>query len=277
MRDAAALLREKGNILPYKAVVVDEAQDMGAQAFTLIREMIPGGDQINDIFIVGDAHQRIYRHKVILSQCGINIKGRGKKLKINYRTTEENRQWAVNLLKGIPFDDLDDGSDDHSGYKSLIHGIAPRVEILISFQEEIDFIMDYLSAFEKKHGYLNDICLVARTKKLLKQYEGALTDRGIDYYYIQKNEAEDRRKQGVRLATMHRVKGLEFDRVIIASANDGIIPLENEFSKTEDAIILKENEIRERALLYVAATRAKKEVIVTGYGKPSRFLEKDKS
>ncbi|MEA1967615.1 MAG: UvrD-helicase domain-containing protein, partial [Thermodesulfobacteriota bacterium] len=99
MRDACALIRDKGDVLPYKAVIVDEAQDMSVQAFKLIRQMIPGGDQQNDLFIAGDAHQRIYRHKIVLGQCGINILGRGRRLKINYRTTEENRHWAETLLK----------------------------------------------------------------------------------------------------------------------------------------------------------------------------------
>lgn len=119
MRDACALLREKGDILPYRSIIVDEAQDMSAQAFSLIRQMLPGSDRKNDLFIVGDAHQRIYRHKVTLGRCGINIQGRGKRLRINYRTTEENRRWAVNLLEGINFDDLDGGVDDQKGYKSL--------------------------------------------------------------------------------------------------------------------------------------------------------------
>jgi superfamily I DNA/RNA helicase len=86
MRDACAIIKEKGDILPYRSVVVDEAQDMGAQAFMLIRQ-IAGEEKKNDIFIAGDAHQRIYRHKVVLGRCGIKIIGRGKKLRINYRTT----------------------------------------------------------------------------------------------------------------------------------------------------------------------------------------------
>lgn len=92
MRDARLLLEAKGNILPYRGIIVDEAQDMGAQAFRLLRQIIPGGDQPNDLFIVGDAHQRIYRHKVVLGQCGINIRGRSRKLRVNYRTTEETRR-----------------------------------------------------------------------------------------------------------------------------------------------------------------------------------------
>jgi len=272
MRDACALIRDKGNVLPYKAVIVDEAQDMSVQAFKLIRQLIPGGDQKNDLFIAGDAHQRIYRHKIILGQCGINIRGRGRRLKINYRTTEENRHWAETLLKDIKFDDLDGGLDDQKGYKSLIHGVVPTIENAASFQNEIEFIAQYLERIEKKYGSLNEICLVARTHDLLKQYEGALKFKGLDTYFIKRSEAENRRKQGIRLATMHRVKGLEFDRVIIAGVNKGIVPFENKWIKTSDKVIRLASETQERALLYVAATRAKKEVVVTSFGEPSKFI-----
>ena len=272
MSDACAIIREKGDVLPYKAVIVDEAQDMSTSAFRLIRQMIPGTENKNDLFIVGDAHQRIYRHKVILEKCGIHIRGRGKRLKINYRTTEENRRWAVGLLKGIRFDDLDGGMDDLKGYKSLIHGVMPKVEHMVSFQSEIDFILRYLDRVVQESGILNEVCLVARTHDLLKQYEGALRAKGKEVYFIKRGEAEDRRKQGLRMATMHRVKGLEFDRVIIAGVNDSIVPMEGNWAKTSDSAIQTEGETLERALLYVAATRAKKEVVVTTSGKPSRFL-----
>jgi len=79
LRDAQALLASKGNILNYRAVVVDEAQDMSAPAFELIRQIVPEGK--NDIFIVGDAHQRIYGHRVTLGRCGVKIIGRSRKLR----------------------------------------------------------------------------------------------------------------------------------------------------------------------------------------------------
>ena len=272
MRDACALIKEKGNILPYRAVIVDEAQDMGVQAFKLIRE-IAGEEHKNDIFIVGDAHQRIYRHKVVLGRCGIKIIGRSSKLRINYRTTEENRRWAVNLLEGVQFDDLDGGLDNQKGYTSLLHGVDPRIEHLSSFQAEIEYISLYLKQLQQEMGTLQEVCLVARTHDLLKQYDGALKAKGFNTYFIRRSEAEDRRKDGVRLATMHRVKGIEFDRVIIAGVNDGIVPLEVDWNKSNDKVIQTEAENQEKALLYVAATRAKKEVIVTSFGKASRFLQ----
>lgn len=271
MRDARALIREKGDILPYRAVIVDEAQDMGPQAFKLIREMA-GAERKNDIFIVGDAHQRIYRHKVVLGRCGIRIVGRSSKLRINYRTTEENRRWAVSLLEDIPFDDLDGGLDSQKGYTSLLHGTEPSVQQFASFQEEIEFIATNLDRIRQESGSLQEVCLVARTHELLRQYEGALQAKGLATCLIRRSEAEDRRKEGLRLATMHRVKGLEFDRVIIAGVNDGIVPFEDAVNSSSDTAIQTELDIQEKALLYVAATRAKKEVLVTSFGKRSRFL-----
>lgn len=271
MRDACALIKEKGDILPYRAVVVDEAQDMGVQAFKLIRQ-IAGQAHRNDIFIVGDAHQRIYRHKVVLGQCGIKITGRGRTLRINYRTTEENRRWAVGLLRGIDFDDLDGGQDDQKGYKSLLHGSIPVIEHFHSFQAEVAYIINYLKTVENSGEDLNQVCLVARTHDLLIQYDGALKSRGLETYSIKRDEAEDRRKPGVRLATMHRVKGLEFDRIIIAGVNEGIVPLRANATSSSDKIIKEENETQEKALLYVAATRAKKSVLVTSFDNPSGFL-----
>ncbi|GAB6905090.1 UvrD/REP helicase [Desulfosarcina cetonica] len=270
MQDARLLLANKNEDLPYRAIVVDEAQDMGIQAFSLIRQMVPEGK--NDLFIVGDAHQRIYRHKVVLGQCGINIVGRSRKLKINYRTTDETRAWAISLLKGLSIDDLDGGTDDQKGYKSLLHGVYPEVKIFSGFKEEVDFIADYLNTIKTDTGVLNGICLVARTNNLLMQYQNSLKEKDIDVYMVKRSEAEDRQAPGVRLGTMHRVKGLEFDHVIIAGVNDGIIPLESIGARSSDPTVKVDSEISERALLYVSATRAKKAVVVTAFGKASRFI-----
>lgn len=274
IRDARVVLEKKGDILPYRAVVVDEAQDMGMEAFKLIRQMVPNvnNEGQNDIFIVGDAHQRIYRQKVVLSRAGINIKGRSRKLKINYRTTDEIRKWAVRLLEGKSFDDLDGEQDTQKGYKSLLHGQYPEVQNYKSFGEEVSGILKYLQNTLKEDVDHKSICLVARTTDLLKQYEGSLKGAGLETFLIKRSIAEDRKAPGVRLATMHRVKGLEFDYVIIAGANEGIIPF-NYGVAGVDNLFDEENEISERSLLYVAATRAKKNVLITSYGKRSKLLD----
>ena len=110
MYESRKLLETEGNHSKYAAVIVDEGRDFSDNAFRLLRALA-GEEHANDIFIVGDAHQRIYCNRPTLSKCGINVRGRSSILKINYRTTEEIRRYAFALLNGISFDDLDDGVD----------------------------------------------------------------------------------------------------------------------------------------------------------------------
>lgn len=272
MMEARLLLKNYGNILPYKTVIVDESQDLGMQSFKLIRQ-IAGEEHPNDIFIVGDTHQRIYSNKVVLSKCGINIKGRSHRLKINYRTTEETRAWAFNLLNGIKFDDLDTGVEDNKGYKSLLHGPKPEVLNFKNIDEEVNYIASKIKELNNKGIDLNNICLVARTDRQLESYREFLRDKMIKTYKIHRKEAEDRENKSIRIATMHRVKGLEFDYVFLVGVNDGIIPFKPLIESSSDNSVKKQRIIAERSLLYVAATRAKKEVFVSSYGKESEFLK----
>lgn len=270
IRDARGLIETKRLSLPYRAVVVDEAQDMSAEAFRLIRAIVPEGP--NDIFVVGDAHQRIYRHRASLGQCGINIKGRGKKLRVNYRTTEEIRRFAVSLLEGRPIDDLDDGFDQQKGYMSLTHGRPPLVRVFAGFADEVTFLKEHIDELLKEGTPLESICLVARTKRILEHYALQLNELGITTYEIKRNAPEQRDRPGLRIATMHRVKGLEFDHVIVVSANKGVIPLEAAAAHAEDAVARRDAEIRERSLLHVAITRARRGATITAYGMVSPLL-----
>lgn len=270
IRDAYSLLRQKEEVLSYKAIIVDEAQDMGMNSFKLLRQMLP--ENKNDIFIVGDGHQRIYRHKVILGQCNINILGRSKKLRINYRTTEEIKNWAVNILAGQVIDDLNGETDDNKGYKSLMHGADPLIKSFDSFEKEINFLKACLEQINNEENTLANTCVVLRTNDLLEQYKRALSEKGFKVKQIKRSAADVKHHEELNMATMHRIKGLEFNNIIISGMNDGIVPLRlNNFS--EDPVVVKEQELVERSLLYVAATRAKKKVIITSFGKISKFIE----
>jgi superfamily I DNA/RNA helicase len=270
LRDARLLIESKKLVLPYRAVVVDEAQDMSAEAFRLLRAIVPEGS--NDMFIVGDAHQRIYRHRVYLGQCLINIKGRGRKLRLNYRTTDEIRKFAVGLLEGKEFDDLDDGIDQQRGYVSLTHGRPPLIRQFATIDEEIAFLKMHIAELQKDDASPESICVVARTKRILETYISQFQSAGFATYEIKRNAAEQRDRPGLRMATIHRVKGLEFEHICVVAANKGIIPLETVVDDAEDAVAKLNAETRERSLLYVALTRAKKSATISGYGPKSRFL-----
>lgn len=270
-RDAASLLANDSMPPPYSSVIVDEAQDMSPQAFRLLRALVAEGS--NDMFIVGDGHQRIYsRNQVVLSQCGINIRGRSRKLRVNYRTTEEIRRWAVRLLEGYSIDDLDGGVDTNGGYKSLTHGEPPEVHILNSADDQLGFISGYLEKINNDGGPPSHTCIVARTKRELDGLQHALETRGVAVYRIDPGASDSGSEDAVRLATMHRVKGLEFDYIIAASVNEGLIPLEQRMAQRGDAVEARQADLEERALMYVTVTRAKKNAVILSYGKPSPYL-----
>ncbi len=268
LRDAARLV-ENGKIrVNLRSIVVDEAQDMSTNAFALLRAVI-GQERPNDLFIVGDGHQRIYRKKVVLGRAGVNIRGRGRRLRINYRTTDEIRRYATALLEGVEFDDLDSGDDSTRGYRSLLHGNAPEVVLTDSFEAEVDAIAAWLEDVE-----LRRCCLVSRTQKALQRMAQALSGRGIEVILVDAKTQIGDDKDGLRLATMHRVKGLEYDQMIIAGASGDMVPDGVTVGRSSDQAVRRDAEIMERALLYVAITRARKAVLITAHGSLTSWLPK---
>ena len=267
-RDARKLLESNPELRPnLSSVIVDEAQDMGTQAFMLIRALVPEGP--NDLFIVGDGHQRIYgKNKVVLGQCGINIRGRSARLKVNYRTTDETRKLAVNILEGVTVDDLDGGEDTQAYYHSLMHGPAPEVRCFESMDEQAEAIL----AAIKENGLAPEACcVIARTRREVNELKSALESRQQVCHLLDGRSAATP-DGALNLATMHRVKGLEFDAVFVASANRGLLPLDFVLSSAADAVTRRQRENEERALAYVSLTRARKLAFVYGYGQMSEWF-----
>ena len=265
LHDAANLLTS-GQVRPaIRSIVVDEAQDMSTNAFRLLRAAV--AEQLDDLFIVGDGHQRIYRKRVVLSHAGVNIRGRGRRLRVNYRTTDEIRRYAVALLEDEEFDDLDGTSDSRQGYRSLTHGEPPRTLELPTFDDEVETIAGWLAGLETAHA-----CLVARTNALADRYADALEDHGVATLRLGRDTSDDVKRTGLRVATMHRVKGLEYDHMIVAGLSDENMPWRARVRYSKDRSVQQEAELMERALLYVALTRARKSALVTAHGTISEWV-----
>jgi len=255
----------------YKHIIVDEGQDLSPNALRLMRTMM-GEEHQNDIFIVGDAHQRIYENHATLSACGINIRGRSSILKINYRTTDEIRKYAFALLNGISFDDLDDSTDDSERCQSLTHGDKPYIHEFKDASEELAFIDAEIKRLQNSGVSLKDICITARTNPLVNSYQAELTNLGYRVFEIKRNKIDDRSQDGLRVATMHRVKGLEFQYVFVVAVNERTVPLKSAIRHT-DKVSEQESITSEKCLLYVALTRAQKGAYICSYGHKSEFLK----
>ena len=166
---------------------------------------------------------------------------------------------------------MDDDIDPGDKCQSLTHGENPIIKSFNNANDEFDFILSEIKKLRDNSVALTDICVVARTKKLVDDYIALFTKAGIQSYAIKRNKVDDRSFDGLRVATMHRVKGLEFKYVFIAAVNNRIIPLPSAINKT-DSVSEAESITSEKCLLYVAMTRAQKGVYITSYGRRSDFL-----
>lgn len=272
-REATEILTSEAPNLPYAAVIVDEAQDMGEQAFRLIRAIVPeapsGGR--NSLFIVGDAHQRIYGRRASMSACGINVRGRSRQLRLNYRTTQEIRAWAVSVLEGMKVDDLDEGTDTLRGYVSLMHGAAPLLVGCKSETEELEGLVAWLRSLPAEKIRLSDIGVLCARKSDVERVYRALRTAGIDAVILQSG-ADDRSVPGVRITTMHRAKGLEFFAVAIPFLSDTAFPPSGALRAAVDAADREDIVMQYRSLLHVAATRAKQALRVSWSGTPTSLI-----
>jgi superfamily I DNA/RNA helicase len=178
---------------------------MGEQAFRLIRAIVPektGGDR-NSIFIVGDAHQHIYGRRATMTACGINVRGRSRQLRLNYRTSDEIRKWAVSVLEGVPVDDLDEGADSLKGYTSAFRGPAPELASFSSEEKEVGALVEWILAVKAQGTLLGDIGVLLRTTGQIDGVARKLADAGLESIKLRPNMSDDRRQPGVRLSTMH--------------------------------------------------------------------------
>jgi len=259
---------------PYRHVIIDEAQDLHESQWRMLRAIVD--EQPNDMFIVGDGHQRIYDRRSSLSRVGINIRGRSKKLKINYRTTHEIMRWSMRLLGASEadgeYDDLDGDTERHdfAGYHSYRNGPEPVMSGHPSRDEQLDALAAQVVSWITDGVDEEAIGIAVRAKSSFPGIQQRLVANGVKVCEL---PADLPNELGVRLGTMHRMKGLEFERVALADIDDRSVPETRAVTDRSDDPSRHANDLRrELCLLYVAATRARDGLWVGWSGKPSRFL-----
>ncbi|WFE35605.1 UvrD-helicase domain-containing protein [Micromonospora sp. WMMD975] len=251
-------------------VVVDEAQDLHPAQWRVLRAAVaPGPD---DLFITGDPHQRIYDSRVSLASLGISVTGRSSRLRVNYRSTEEILTWATQVLVGARVEQLGgDGEDNLAGYRSLLHGRKPQAHGYASPQAEVAALVEQVREWVAQSVGPSEIAVCARFTTTLRSVHDALTAAGIPTAWVRDQPGTD--VDGVRLATMHAMKGLEFRCVALAGATAKTIPFAKEVTPAEVDQVQHDNDLlRERCLLFVAATRAREALYASWSGAPSPYL-----
>src|SRR5690606_29184312 len=259
-----------GGPAPYAHVVIDEAQDLHPAQWRVLRAAVsPGPD---DLFITGDPHQRIYDSRVSLGSLGIATAGRRFRLRVNYRSSGEILAWSARLLAPVTVDALEgDGTDSLAGYRSLLHGRRPQAQGYATRQEETEALVDRVRGLLDEGLAPHEIGVCARFNLSLDAAEEKLKAAGIPVLRVKGQTAQG--TEGVRLATMHAMKGLEFRAVSVLGVGEGAVPFAREITQREaDALQHEADLLRERCLLFVACTRAREALSVTWSGVPSPFL-----
>ena len=264
--EATQLLRKTGT-LAYRHILVDEAQDLHPSQWRLLRAAVaPGPD---DLFIAADPHQRVYDNRVSLASLGISVRGRSRQLSLNYRTTQEILAWSVPLLGTDPVTGLDGEVDSLIGYRSPMHGPRPRHRLTVSRAEEFSFLAERIGAWLSDGIEPHAIAVAARSAALVREAREALRVAGIETVSLNgRGEA-----RAVRAGSMHAMKGLEFQAVAVIGVEHGLVPEPAAVTpEAEDAATHAQDLQRERRVLFVACTRARDHLYVSGTGQPSIFL-----
>lgn len=262
----AAALRERESTFPADHVLIDEGQDLSPPQWQFLRSLVTEGT--DDLFIAEDAQQRIYGQHVVLSRYGIAIRGRSRRLSLNYRTTQQVLDFATSVLAGTEYTDLDDGVANSAGYRSARRGPAPERIAAPGLDVELDRAATAVQGWLDGGVVPETIGILARDRQMVETVTRGLEDRGVRARQVSRSATTVKDPQ---VMTMHRAKGMEFSRVLIFGVNADLLPA----SYVVNALPEEEREDvaqRERALFYVAATRARDELVVMWEGKGSEFL-----
>jgi hypothetical protein len=258
------------SVRPYGFVIADELQDLANVELRFLRALTE--EAPNDLFLVGDPLQRIYARKVNFTQAGINIRGvRSRRLRINYRTTEEIKRFAVSVIQQAAFDDFDGGTEEKGGYRSLFHGQTPTYTVFETKTQELDYLLDKIRDHQQRGISYADMVIASRTKEELKSVKTLLHNRKLPYFDLG-NPGKVNDPAGIRLCTFHNLKGLEFKSVFLTDVNQRTLPLLPAKYANWDPASQTDYLQSERSLLYVATTRAVQSVTITGTGRESDWL-----
>lgn len=251
---------------PFTHVIVDEAQDLGVSELRMMGAISSGP---NSLFFAGDIGQRIFQLPFSWLTLGVDVRGRASSLRINYRTSRQIREAADQLLPQ-KVRDVDGIEDDRTGAQSVFEGPAPVIAQNADEADEASSIAAYLRAAIEEGISPAEIGVFVRSTEYLSRARAAITAAGLEGRQLTER-AEDF-GDCVSLGTMHLAKGLEFKAVVVMACDDEALPLQSRVDAATDEDELREVFDTERHLFYVACTRARDRLLVTGVRPVSDFV-----
>lgn len=260
-------LKESGE-RPYDFVVVDEAQDLGVPELRFLA--VVGDTSSEALFFAGDSGQRIFQQPFSWKSLGVDIRGRSNRLRVNYRTSHQIRRKA-DLLLPDEVSDVDGNVEDRSGTISVVNGMPPEIRLYDDNDSEIDGVADLLIEILGGELVPDELAIFVRSEAQMPRARAAFKRAGVDWTELERTSLAPPGK--VALSTMHLAKGLEFRAVIVMACDQDVVPLAERIEIAADETELEEIYNTERHLLYVACTRARDHLLITGVDPGSEFLD----
>jgi superfamily I DNA/RNA helicase len=253
---------------PFEHVVVDEAQDVSVAQLRFLAAL--GLDRPNSLFFAGDLGQRIFQQPFSWKALGVDVRGRARILRINYRTSHQIRARADRLL-GPELADVDGIKEDRRGTWSVFNGPEPEIRVLESRSAESEAVGRWIAARLGEGVKPEEVAVFVRSLDEVSRAQAALEKAAIPHKVL---DDDVETAPGVAsITTMHLAKGLEFRAVALMACDDEIIPSQKRIESIGDDADLDEVYATERHLLYVACTRARDYLLVTGVAPASEFLD----
>jgi hypothetical protein len=260
--------RITANNSPFDFVVVDESQDVGVAELRFLASL--GASRPDGLFFAGDLGQRIFQQPFSWRSLGVDVRGRSYTLRINYRTSHQIRVQADRLLP-TALSDVDGIAEDRRGTVSVFNGPAPEIEIFDDPEQEAEAVGAWLKGRVEQGIEPHEIGVFVRSPRELRRARSTLKQAGVQA--VELSDKIEITPGKVSIGTMHLAKGLEFRAVAVMACDDEIIPLQERIENVSDDADLEEVYDSERHLLYVACTRARDNLLVTGVKPASEFLD----
>ncbi len=240
---------------PFDHVIIDEAQDLAPAELKFFAALAPA--KADGLFLSGDVGQRIFQHPYSWASLGVDVRGRSHTLKVCYRTSQQIRRAADRLLPAV-LRDTDGLEDERRGIVSVFEGPAPEVKSLASAEIEAEIVRQTIKNWLEEGIAPREIGLFVRTTQLVARARTAIAGlAGADEMVT---------------VPMSSAKGLEFRAVIVMACDQGVLPLDERVADAADEAELDDIYETERRLLYVACTRAREHLLLTGVTPTSEYL-----
>jgi mRNA-degrading endonuclease RelE of RelBE toxin-antitoxin system len=253
---------------PFDYIVVDEAQDVSVSQLRFLATL--GAGRPNSLFFAGDLGQRIFQQPFSWKALGVDIRGRSRTLRINYRTSHQIRAMADRLL-GPEVTDVDGNTEERRGTVSVFNGPEPTVKILDTPKAESETVGRWLAERIAEDVKPHEMGVFVRSPAEMERAQAAVKAAGLPFKVLDDNV--ETTSGCVSISTMHLAKGLEFRAVVVMACDDEILPLKERIESVADDTDLEEVFNTERHLFYVACTRARDCLLVTSVAPASEFLD----